>query len=1137
MRIARLLLCCCAALLAAGCSGQDAPAPRASAPTSITKSPDPALEPKIVVQQGHRSPVLAVHWVDGGRHLASLARDGSVVFWNVASATILDHAQVPLAPNLLLPDGLKEPPLRFHAITNGPVAGTLAIAYQGVAEGDAQRDCPGAHHPGTPWCTYVIDLATRVVRADADLPAPTAASGSDAQNWPTSKDGKLRPIPNHGNGRRGLPDTSDEHFGSVDPTCTSLQRCRYGVTLLASDNTEQRVLTADPRGYFMDADLSPDGLRLLRILSPFNESGTRVETLDLSAGNGEPVFTPKRAYHHVRWLDQTHYLLGSDGYGITNDTDDAMAGYPPALVVDPACASRDDCAAIDSRWQMRPADAGAFVSLGSLADSCFTSSVGGTFCLDDSRPDDGNETFDPPPTGLAFRAAGARNWQPMAADALAGQVITAIETSTDHRQLAVATRAWDRADAPNAKQVLRVWLLGLGDGAGTAPRQLAEIMDPLGNASVKKFTDDDTIRALSFSADGRRLVFTHAKAARANQAQADLYIVDTDEAARTRTIPGFARRAVAIGDNRVLGLDDGALLDLDNGRAITRLPSQAPLVRAGWIERSRLLWATSEDGAIRFWDSGDGTLQLTLHSLPDNRYFAIAPGGRYDTNLGADSALVRWVVPDAPWHSLAAQTFMRDYYEPGLYRRLLDCRASNTCATAFAPLPSIASLNRVLPEVRITGVRTGRDAAEAVVAIEVREGTDADAPNGKTRSGLYNPRLFRNGRMVAMAPRQVDAANTDLAQWRSRYAVRPTDGAHPLEFTVPMPTQADEASQVFTAYAFNEDRIKGETATLAWTRPGVSPRPRRAYVLTIGIDDYDTPRFRLNYAVADARLMASRLATIPGYETHQLVLAAERTQDGRRTRVDRATLVRVLSLLAGDDDREATLAALRADGIDASMLQAATPDDAVIVSYSGHGWANPRGDFYLIPGDGRWPDGADAPDLSTVFATADLVAPFQAMRASEMALVIDACHSAASVADGRFKPGPMGDSGLGQLAYDKGIRILAATQADDVALEDARLGQGLLTYALAVDGLGSGDADLDGDGSIRIDEWLAYAVRRLPTLAADARVGRITAAGSGARAITFHDLPANAPARRVQQPALFDFNARPSMVVLQREAR
>ena len=1144
MRIAGLLLCCCAALLADGCSGPETATPSASASATriSAASPESVLEPKIVVQLGHQSPVLAVRWVDAGRHLASLARDGSVVVWNVASGAILDRAQVPIDPLLLDPpvgEGKSDSPLLFRRFNDGPVKGTLSIAYAGASEGDAERACPGAHHPGTHWCTYALDLATRVVRADHDLPVPADGVDDAARRWPTSPDGRLRPEANHADGRRGLFDLADENLAFPDPTCVSPTRCRYGVTLLPIDHgAAPRALTGNPRSYFLDADLSPDGLHLVRVEGLDNETRARVEMLDLSNGSGDRAFTPERAYHHVQWLDATHYLLGSDGYGATNDTDAAMAGFPPTLLVDPACAARGDCTATESRWQMRPADAGGLLGLGSLADSCFRGRAGGTFCVSaEGRADDGNETYDAPPTGLAFLPPGAKDWRPVALGELAGEVITAMETSPDHRHLALATRRWDRAEAPNAKQVLRLWLLDIAAGVAAAPRRLVEIVEPLNGAA--HFTDADTIRALSFSADARRIVFTHAKAAGANNAGAasKLYLVDTDAAAQVRTIAGIGRRAVAIGDDRVLGLDDGALLDLDSGRRIARMPLQAPLVRAGWIERSRLLWATTDDGAIHFYDAGDGTPQLTLYTFPDNRYFAVAPGGRYDTNLAADTTLVRWVVPDAPWRSLAAQTFMRDYYEPGLYRRLLDCRASSSCPAAFKPLPAIASLNRVLPEVRITGVHAGRDAAEAVVSLEVREGVDAQAANGRTRSGLYNPRLFRNGRLVAMTSRQVDAVGSDLAQWRARNVVQAVNGVHHVTFTVPLPTQAGEASQVFSAYAFNEDRIKGETATLAWTRPAIAPRPRRAYVLAIGIDDYDTPRFRLNYSVADARLMAAQLAAIPGYETHELVLAAERDATGRRTRVDRATLGRVLSLLAGDADRDATLAALRADGIDAGMLQPATPDDAVIVSFSGHGWANPRGDFYLIPGDGRWPDGAESPDLSTVFATADLVAPFQVMHAGEIALVIDACHSAASVADGRFKPGPMGDAGLGQLAYDKGIRILAATQADDVALEDARLGQGLLTYALAVDGLGAGKADLDGDGRIRVDEWLAYAVRRMPTLANDARVGHIAGAGSGTRSITFHDLPADAPARRGQQPALFDFDPQPSTLVLRRGAR
>jgi hypothetical protein len=39
----------------------------------------------------------------------------------------------------------------------------------------------------------------------------------------------------------------------------------------------------------------------------------------------------------------------------------------------------------------------------------------------------------------------------------------------------------------------------------------------------------------------------------------------------------------------------------------------------------------------------------------------------------------------------------------------------------------------------------------------------------------------------------------------------------------------------------------------------------------------------------------------------------------------------------------------------------------------------------------------------------------------------------------------MGDRGLSQLAYDKGMQILAATQTENVAIESEKLGQGLLT--------------------------------------------------------------------------------------------
>ena len=101
--------------------------------------------------------------------------------------------------------------------------------------------------------------------------------------------------------------------------------------------------------------------------------------------------------------------------------------------------------------------------------------------------------------------------------------------------------------------------------------------------------------------------------------------------------------------------------------------------------------------------------------------------------------------------------------------------------------------------------------------------------------------------------------------------------------------------------------------------------------------------------------------------------------------------------------------------------------------------------------------------------------------AGEMVMIVDACHSAAAVAGTDFKPGPMGSRGLGQLAYDKGMRVLTATQTDNVALETNQVRQGLLSYALIQMGLKEEKVNyLPKDEKITLPEWLNYAVIRVP---------------------------------------------------------
>jgi uncharacterized caspase-like protein len=209
----------------------------------------------------------------------------------------------------------------------------------------------------------------------------------------------------------------------------------------------------------------------------------------------------------------------------------------------------------------------------------------------------------------------------------------------------------------------------------------------------------------------------------------------------------------------------------------------------------------------------------------------------------------------------------------------------------------------------------------------------------------------------------------------------------------------------------------------------------------------------------------------------------------------KANVRAVLDILAGRDVPGEVRRAIP----NGTRLQRAGPDDLVLIAYSSHGYADRAGNFYLFPYDvGSGTGRVVTPEiLKRAISSAELSVWLRDLDAGELIMVVDACHSAASVESPEFKPGPMGARGLGQLAYDKGMRILASTRANDVAWESARTQQGLLSYALVQDGLADGRADFrPRDGSIGVQEWLEYAAGRVPQLYAEA-LGTRGAPGPG----------------------------------------
>jgi hypothetical protein len=528
----------------------------------------------------------------------------------------------------------------------------------------------------------------------------------------------------------------------------------------------------------------------------------------------------------------------------------------------------------------------------------------------------------------------------------------------------------------------------------------------------------------------------------------------------------------------------------------------------------------------------------------DGSWVVVDPEGRFDASDLDEIRGVHWLAPDDPLKPLPLEIFMRDYYEPRLLARIIS-------GERLAPVRALAEVNRAQPQVRIASVEQGKAGPEyALVTISVEGPADG--------SGVYDLRLFRDGQLVAHEP----AEGGQMAHTKAGVA---------FNVRLPRPRAGSEAGArgvEFTAYAFNNDRVKSATARASFEPPEpLAPAAGRAYVVSVGVNAYENEAWDLRFAANDARRLQEVVAARvrDGGEYEEVVgvplISDYESEGGRKKRprvmkesaATRRNFKAVLDVLAGlEPDAEALK-----NVPNASKLRAATPEDLVIISFSSHGYADERGSFYLFTSDTGAGGGAGGASqmrdaLGRAVSSDELGAWLRGVDAGELILVVDACHSAASVQGGGFKPGPMGSRGLGQLSYDKGMRILTSTQADDVALESALVEQGLLTYALTRDALESARADFQPkDERITVAEWLAYGVERVPALHAEVlqRIAEMKAAGAaaqpqaglgvdgGARVVVRPAgeagdgerglrLKVSGQHTRTQQPALFDFARR-----------
>ena len=648
------------------------------------------------------------------------------------------------------------------------------------------------------------------------------------------------------------------------------------------------------------------------------------------------------------------------------------------------------------------------------------------------------------------------------------------------------------------------------------------VFDPVGRdilgrdiAEHEGIAFSSPVGAVAFSPDGEQLL--------TGRADGKVWVWSRESGDSIRALEGHADWVSTItfssdGSQLLTASDDGTarLWDVNSGEEIHVFKGhESAITAADFLPDDQHILTSSDDGTIRLWSVSTSEEKARMISLRDGSWLVSTPEGRFDA---PDLERIRgavWVAPDDPLTPLPIEPFMRDYYEPNLLHRILS-------GETFPEIKGLLERNRVQPVLEITDVEIASQdtVPRGTASVTVQATSVQRAYGGETRtSDVHDVRLFRNGQLVAWEDGVV-ATGTETITLRFDDIALPTAGADTVNFS---------------AYAFNNDRVKSRTVYRDIALAARPERPRRAYAVSLGVDRFADPAWNLQFAANDAwqyqDVLLDGLRQSGVFADMVAVpLVAAHTSD-RSTDARKEILQAVFDLLAGKE----IPAALRARIPNADQIQEAMPDDLVLVTASTHGYTDQAGIFYLLPEDIPAGTGREVTSalLKASISSDDLTRWFRGVDAGDLVMVVDACHAAAAVEGTGFKPGPMGSRGLGQLAFNKGMRILTATQSADVALEVNELRHGLLSYALVTDGLRQSAADrAPEDTRITVEEWLAYGVDRVPELHRRLASGEPITDARDETTVIVRGIRIRDEAERFQRPSLFDFSKQRRDVLL-----
>ena len=421
---------------------------------------------------------------------------------------------------------------------------------------------------------------------------------------------------------------------------------------------------------------------------------------------------------------------------------------------------------------------------------------------------------------------------------------------------------------------------------------------------------------------------------------------------------------------------------------------------------------TSRDNRPRLPFNCVGAWQqsLAVHATQHDDWIAWTPAGYYACSAGGER-LIGWQINRGLGEKplfFTAEQFSKKFYRPDVIRDLLE-KGSLRAALGGGGKPP-ATLNDALPPiVRIVtpaATRSQQEAAETVVTAEA---------TGQPGSPVTRMWLSVDGAALG-ALSTAKETSADGARSTKTWRVPLGPGEH----------------RIVACAESDVSQGQSEVATIVCT--GKKTLKPCLYVLSIGASAYPG-RWKLKYAASDAAQVAAVF------------------EHNGRPVFDR---VEIRSLLNRQASKAGILEGLQ--WLKARLAVRRNPEDVAVVFFSGHGWADETGRFFLLPidgpGDGAGPTGPAPQTIRQNCVSAEAIKQFcQEALPCRLAIFLDACRSGAADVAGLAKVAAARDDLGRQLARsDCGVVLIASSKGNQDSREDDALKAGFFTKAL-VDGL------------------------------------------------------------------------------------